>query len=124
MPLPVDLSELPPGVIKKIHEVCTNEFTVQAQLAKIRQQRIAQFHHNHQGRGIEGLGGQEIAVDPWLLGYLQMHHQTSFWDDKEFREWMKKRLDFCRVKTGGTKIQSGYGGLSAGATKKKFSKKF
>lgn len=124
MPLIANLTELPIEIRKKVAEICTNEFTVQAQMAKIRQQKIAKFHADHQGRAIEGMGGQEMAIDPWLVSYFQQQHHTSFWSDMDFREWLKKRFDFVRVKTGGTKIQVGFSGVAAAATKKRYSKTF
>lgn len=124
MPLIADLSQLPNGLRKKIHEVCTNEFTVQAQLAKIRQQKIAKFFHDHTPRSIEGMGGQEMALDPFIVQYLSLHHGADFWQDRDFREWVRKRHDFSRVTSTGTKIMAGYGSKSDAATRKKFSRRF
>ncbi len=122
--LTADLTDLPASLRKKIHEVCTNEFLVQAQLAKIRQQKIAKFHADNEGRAIDGIGGQEMAIDPFWVGYFQRQHHTNYFEDHDFRDWLKRRFDWLRVKTGGTKIMVGAGGTSAGATRKRFSQRF
>jgi hypothetical protein len=109
MPLAVDLSELPTDVLTKMHKALTDEFAAQLVQAKIRQQRIAKFYADHKPNAIEGVGGLNMAVDPFWIGYFNMLHGRQVWMDPDFPTWVNKQEDWFKVKSGGTRLQVGYG---------------
>lgn len=108
MPIAVDLTELPLAVRARMHEVLTSEHAAQIVQAKMRQQRIAQFYHQNQPRSIEGVGGQDMAVDPFWIGYFNMMHGRQIWEDPDFKKWLLKEEEMFRVQSGGTKLQVGW----------------
>jgi hypothetical protein len=54
----------------------------------------------------------EMAVDPWMISYLNMKHGRQVMKDPEFRKWLLKEDESFRVRSGGTKVQVGWAPLS------------
>jgi hypothetical protein len=69
------------------------------------------------------MGGQELAIDPFFVRYLAMQG-IDFYGDPEVGKWLQKRHEEFRVKSGGTRLQVGYTGVSGAATRKRSSKTF
>lgn len=113
MPLAVDLTELDNATRVRMHELLTSEHAAQIVLAKQRQQQIAKFYHDNRPRAIEGMGGLEMAMDPFWIGYFNMKYGRQAMD-KDFKQWLKKKEDWFTVKHTGTKLQVGYGTGLAG----------
>jgi hypothetical protein len=110
MPLAVDLSELPNEVKAALHRVCTDDAAAQIVQARIRQRKIAKFYADNRPKAIDGFGPQTMAVDPFFIGYFNMQHKRKVCADPEFMKFIAKQDDSFRVRSGGTKVQSGYTG--------------
>lgn len=104
MLLATDLTELPAAVRQRMHQLLTEENAMQALQAKIRQQRIAQFYHNHTPRSMDGMGGQVMAMDPYWVNYFRWVLGQKWTQDLEARKWVLKKNPCFRVRHGGTKL--------------------
>lgn len=75
--------------------------------AKKNQQRIAKENQRDR-RAIDGVGRHVASID--LGGYLgNKIFKGESLQDKEYLDWVIKRHPEVRVKSGGTKMQVGYG---------------
>ena len=108
--LPVDLSALPAGVRKRMHEILSDQNAMEIVKAKIRQRQIAQFHHQNRPRAMDGIGPKVMAVDPYFVSYWRMKQGADCWDDPDFVKWLAREEEAVRVRAGGTKTQVGYSG--------------
>jgi len=106
MLLTLDTTELPAATRQALHEFCTREEAFKAAQAKMRQQRIAKWHRDHELRSIEGIGAQVMAIDPYWLNYWRwkLGHETVH-QDPDFQKWLLKTNECFRVKSKGTKLQ-------------------
>lgn len=102
------MTEVPHAVRRKMHAVVTDEAGFQIAQARIRQARIAKFYQDNQPRAIEGIGGLKMAVDPFWVGYFNMMHRRNVFTDPDFSKWLAKEDEIFRVKSGGTRTQSGW----------------
>jgi hypothetical protein len=108
MPISVDMSELPLEILFKMHKVLTEENAFSLVQAKIRQQNMAKFYHDHPARNVEGMGEKTMAVDPYWIAYWNMKMGRQIWQDPDFKKWLLKNDEMFRVKSTSSKIQVGY----------------
>jgi hypothetical protein len=109
MPIAVDLTELPMEVRQKLRDVVTNECSMQIMQAKLRQAKVQKFYHDNRPRSIDGVGGLNMAVDPFWISYFNMMHGRQIWMDKDFAKWLGKQDDlFKPIRHTGTRLQFGY----------------
>jgi hypothetical protein len=119
MLLAVDLTRLPKGIRDNIHRVCTDDNAMAAMHAKVRQQQIAKFYHDNTPRSMDGIGGQVMAMDPYWLNYFRWQLGTeAVQQDSDIKKWILKRHPEFRVRSGGTRIQVGFGDCGAGASRR------
>lgn len=124
MPIGVDLTELPAAVRKRMHEILTDENAREMVQARIRQEKIARFYHDNRPRAMDGIGEKVMAVDTYWVSYFRMQYGADIWEDPDFEKWLRREDEATRVRSGGTKVMSGWGGLSGGATRKRFRKTY
>jgi hypothetical protein len=124
MIMPVNLTALPKAVRERMHEIWSDENAMEMVKAKIRQEQIAKFYHDHPPKWKEGFGELTMAVDPYWRGYFQMLHETGeVWDEKDFQKWVAKNMPELRVKAVSPKIQVGYRRGARGKTVKRYTSK-
>lgn len=118
--LTADLSNVPPAVRQRMHEILTNENAMALVQAKIRQQQAAKFVRDQRPRSIDGIGGVSMTVDPYFENYFRMKYGTSPVEDPHFRAWLKRQgEDQFFVTSSGTKIQISSPGMPGKRTFKK-----
>lgn len=106
----VDLSQLPKSTRTRLHELHQSARAVKMAEARIRQAKIAAYYRNHRPRAIEGIGGEEIALDPYWWQYYLNEHRIAPGEDKELATWLKRRrAEWCKVRHAGTRLQVGHG---------------
>jgi len=104
----VDLSEVPHEIRTKMDEILTGKYSKDLQAAVDRQKRIAQEFHNNKPRSIDGIGGQDMALDPFIDAHCKLARGGNVWEDSDYKKWFLKKNPESRVKSGGTKMQVGY----------------
>lgn len=116
------LEKMPSSLIADLNRIFTNQHNAEKNVVGVRQRLAAK--QNGQGRkSINGLGQPYLQVDDFAYHYWGQRLGYKCWKDKQFLKEFWRDNEACRIKAGGTRIQSGYGGLSSGITKK-FSKKY
>lgn len=106
--LKIDLSALPPSARKSCDEVFRSQTMAEIVLAKKRQAEIADHYRQNPPRAIEGLGGMNMAFDPFLWSAIRRVCNVAPGEDAEAQAWMAKRYPIFRVRHQATKVQVGY----------------
>ena len=107
MPLELDMSAMPPGVVAELvkgrvaREVLTLQRAPRLQDLEARALPVQQ-------RAIDGMGGCHMVVTADAYHYWGRRLGYACWQDKAFREEYKRDNPSARVKSGGTKLQVGY----------------
>lgn len=109
----VDLTQYPDAVRKRMAEIWSRDNEMELMKARVRQELIAKFYHDNPPRWKDGVGPQEMAVDPYFYSYFEMIHQNGEAFEKDHIEWLKKNDPMFAVKAVSGKIQSGYTGLGS-----------
>lgn len=103
-----DLTQLPLSMRLRISEYFKNEQMAAIVMARIEQQRLAKFNHDHRPRAIEGLGGQTTAMTPFMWSALRRLHPIAPDESRDLHKWAAKKYPEFRVRHTGTKMQVGY----------------
>jgi len=107
----VDLSELPEGVRKEMHEIFTRQFECEAVMARARQEKIKRFYEDNQPRWKDGYGPMVSAVDPWWQAYFNMKYGEEAMD-RDFLKWVVKEEPMFAVKAVAPKTKVSNCGLA------------
>jgi hypothetical protein len=110
--LTVDLTALPLNARRTFDAVMKSETAAEIVRAKARQRRIAQWFHNNRPRAIEGLGGQIMAIDPFIWSALRRVCKAVPGEDQEVQNWAARKYPELRVRHQPTRVQVGYGSTS------------
>lgn len=115
--------EVDPELRAALEELYHKKLLLQQVRAQKEQELVAKEFR--EARAIDGIGAHTMQI------HADAYHQIAqdmggyeIWQQKDFVKHFLKRAPECRVDCKGTRIQSGYGGLSAGATRKRFSKTY
>jgi hypothetical protein len=117
--------DTPAWLIDALRKIADDEHAALRVQARIEQELAAK----HLGIGVEkrrsidGLGRLRMEIDPYAHHYWGSRLGYGCWKDKQFLHEFERDNPACRVDSGGTKLQVGYGSLSAGG-KKKFTKSY
>lgn len=109
MGLELNLVDVPMGVRRSLAAMCSEENAREVVKALDRQQRIARWFHQNRPRAVEGLGGQEMAMDPYFRQYFKMRHGSDPIDDAHLQRFVRRRNPELNVRSTGTRIQVGPG---------------
>lgn len=120
--LKIDLSALPLAARKTCDEVFRSQTMAEIVLAKQRQREIAEHFHKNPPRAVDGLGGMNMAFDPFLWSAIRRVCHVAPGEDAEAQAWMAKRYPIFRVRHQATKVQVGY--FSTPEFKPKFKKTY
>ena len=107
------IETLPPELIPKLEAEFRRGWHMEAVNAEITQTRVAQAEHQ---RGtcpsMDGVGRLRMRVN--TASYHSWGQRLGYgcWSDKQFLKEYEQANPSVRVKSGGTKIQTGYGGKS------------
>lgn len=116
------LNSAPGWLVDELNKIFLNEHTTQRTLTEQRQRQIA--HELGQDRkSIDGLGRVRMEVDTYSYHMWGQKLGYKCWKDPQFLREFERDNPHARVKCGGTKLQVGYGSLSAGG-KKRFTKTY
>lgn len=106
--LEVDLSRLPLSARRAFDEVIKSDTMAEIVRAKARQLEIARWYRDHPPRAIEGLGGQTMALDPFIWCALRRVCRPAPGEDGEVQAWAAKKYPQLRVRHLPTRLQVGY----------------
>jgi hypothetical protein len=112
MILTVDLTQYPDAVRERMAEIWSRENEMAMMKARIRQEQIAKFYRDNPPRWKDGVGPQEMAIDPYWYSYFEMIHANGEAWEKDHMEWLKKNDPAFAVKAVSGKVQVGYSGLA------------
>jgi hypothetical protein len=113
MGLLVDMSGLPPGVVEEFRKG-RHAREVKTLMAAPEQQLRVANEMNQTHASIDGLGRLRMAITSEAFHYWGRRLGYECWKDKQFLREFERDNPSVRVKSTGTRIQSGYrGGLVA-----------
>lgn len=116
--LQADISALPPGVVKELiaGRVAKDALTI---IKTPRRQDIqARMMADETPRTLDGLGRPRMCIEGTAFHYWGQRLGYDCWKDKQFLNEFERDNPAVRIKSGGTRIQSGYTG------NKRFSKTY
>lgn len=104
----VDLTALSPSQRKTCDEVFRSETAAAFVLAKKRQTEIAAHFERNPPRAVDGLGGMNMAFDPFMWCLARHLYQPAPGEDAEVQAWAAKKYPIFRVRHLPTRTQVGY----------------
>lgn len=109
-------------LIAELDKFVRDEHMAERVLAETRQRKIA-AELGQDRKSINGLGRPRLEVDDYVYHIWGQKLGYHCWKDPQFLREFERDNPHARVKAGGTKLQIGYGSLSAGG-KKRFTKTY
>ena len=109
--LPIDISALPGGVVSELLKGRHAKNTLTLLKAPETQLRLAR-ENNVEHRSIDGLGQPRLSITPEAYHYWGQRLGYQCWSDKQFLNEFERDNPACRIKSKGTRIQSGSAGES------------
>jgi hypothetical protein len=107
----VDISACPEHLALAL----TNEFKAGHQrelvMARVNQAKVACEERGVTRRSVEGLGRPRLQITGEAYHFWGGKLGYECWSDKQFRNEFERDNPEARIKSTGTRIQSGYGGL-------------
>lgn len=116
------LENNPPWLIDEIAKIVRRQDSWEKFMAR-REQAAAARELGTERKSVNGLGRVRAEINPKSYHYWGQRLGYECWKDKKFLHEFERDNPDVRVKCGGTKLQVGYGHLSAGA-RKKFEKSY
>ena len=115
----VNLEALPPDVSAEFAKLVRHEYVDKAQRAMREQRAIADHYDRNRPRSTDGLGGQTMALHPFLHWEAAQHFQDGNWStDPDKVKWYLKHNPAAKVRATGTRIQVGYAGKAESGKRK------
>jgi len=95
-------------IVQAISEDIQKGWDLQYHLARQRMARIAYANRAIDSAFIDGLGAREMSVDPYIYHMWGQKYGYQIWQDKAFRDSLKRDNPEVKVSTKSKKIQVGY----------------
>lgn len=105
----VNIEALPPEVVAEFAKIVRTDYVEQAQRALREQAMIADHYQRHRPQATEGLGGQTMALHPFLHWEAGEYFNDGNWSaDADKVKWYLKQNPAAKVRALGTRVQVGY----------------
>ena len=101
----VDLEGLDPATRRELLELLRMQACERAQAAESERARIGRLNQNT-ARSVDGLGEVTMRLHPFDRFYHQVMDGVDP-QDPEGQEWLRRKHDYARVESRGTKIMVG-----------------